>query len=180
MFKEWAAVRRLLLVYLDAGGAAGIQALQPALHRLRAALPDTHISLWAREEDELEAHRLAGVNTLLCTGDNWAAGMEDLAARLGTRSFDAALILTEPGASPFTPAYACYLAGIPVRLGQSVEFGGSVLSHRISPAFPPLPAAQHHLHLLHAVGLARPPAPRPGTPAQLAKEQKHEPRCKWS
>ncbi|MBW4463225.1 MAG: hypothetical protein KME47_23735 [Nodosilinea sp. WJT8-NPBG4] len=42
--------------------------------------------------------------------------------------FDAAVILTAPGQSPYTLGYLCYLAGIPIRIGQSGEFGGQVLS----------------------------------------------------
>ncbi|MBD1874329.1 hypothetical protein H6F75_12615 [Nodosilinea sp. FACHB-131] len=42
--------------------------------------------------------------------------------------FDAAVILTAPGKSPYTLGYLCYLAGIPIRIGQSSEFGGQVLS----------------------------------------------------
>lgn len=43
--------------------------------------------------------------------------------------FAAALILTEPGQSPYTLGYLCYLAGIPMRVGRSQEFGGQVLTH---------------------------------------------------
>jgi hypothetical protein len=48
---------------------------------------------------------------------------------LRAHQFDASIIFTSFSQSPYPPAYACYLAGIPVRIGQSKEFGGSVLSH---------------------------------------------------
>ncbi|PZV07414.1 MAG: hypothetical protein DCF32_07330 [Leptolyngbya sp.] len=47
--------------------------------------------------------------------------------------FDAAIMLTAPGQSPYTLGYLCYLAGIPIRVGQSGEFGGQVLSHCAPP-----------------------------------------------
>jgi ADP-heptose:LPS heptosyltransferase len=52
---------------------------------------------------------------------------------LRTRKFDAAFIFTSFSQSPFPPAYACYLAGIPTRIGQSKEFGGGLLSLAVSP-----------------------------------------------
>ncbi|NJL22052.1 MAG: hypothetical protein HC895_16540 [Leptolyngbyaceae cyanobacterium SM1_3_5] len=47
--------------------------------------------------------------------------------------FDGAIVLTAPMQSPYPAAYRCYLAGIPIRVGQSIEFGGGVLSHCIEP-----------------------------------------------
>ncbi|WAL61746.1 glycosyltransferase family 9 protein [Thermocoleostomius sinensis] len=52
---------------------------------------------------------------------------------LRQHSFDAALIFTPPTRSPYAMAYACYLAGIPIRVGQSCEFGGGVLSICVTP-----------------------------------------------
>lgn len=54
-------------------------------------------------------------------------------AWLRQQQFDAALILTLPGQSPYTLGYLCYLAGIPIRIGHSHEFGGQVLSHCSPP-----------------------------------------------
>ncbi|MBE9159300.1 hypothetical protein IQ265_21055 [Nodosilinea sp. LEGE 06152] len=54
-------------------------------------------------------------------------------AWLRQQQFDAAVIFTAPGQSPYTLGYLCYLAGIPIRIGQSCEFGGQVLSHCSPP-----------------------------------------------
>lgn len=54
-------------------------------------------------------------------------------AWLRQQQFDAAVIFTAPGQSPYTLGYLCYLAGIPIRIGQSYEFGGQVLSHCSPP-----------------------------------------------
>lgn len=66
--------------------------------------------------------------------------------------FEAAIVLTAPRQSPYPVAYRCYLAGIPIRIGQSIEFGGGVLSHCISPIETDDITA-HHLHLLRSIGL---------------------------
>jgi len=66
--------------------------------------------------------------------------------------FQAAIVFTRPGESPWLLAYTCYLAGVPLRAGQSVEFGGAVLSH---PIRPPDDGADRHLALVEALGLRK-------------------------
>jgi hypothetical protein len=66
--------------------------------------------------------------------------------------FDAAITLTLPNQSPFSLAYLCYLAGIPIRIGQSQEFGGGVLSLCIQPPAEPVSLLEYNLHLLKAAG----------------------------
>lgn len=68
------------------------------------------------------------------------------------KSFEAAVVLTPPARSPFSLAYLCYLAKIPIRLGQSMEFGGGVLSHCVSPPLEPVTIADYQLHLLKSAG----------------------------
>lgn len=67
--------------------------------------------------------------------------------------FAAAIVFTAPNQSPYAVAYRCYLGGIPIRIGQSIEFGGGVLSHCIQPIETDDITA-HHLHLLRSIGLA--------------------------
>jgi ADP-heptose:LPS heptosyltransferase len=52
-----------------------------------------------------------------------------LLEQIRSQRYDAAFIFTSFAQSPYPPAYLCYMAGIPIRIGQSKEFGGSVLSH---------------------------------------------------
>jgi ADP-heptose:LPS heptosyltransferase len=47
---------------------------------------------------------------------------------LAALRFDAALCFTSFSQSPQPPGYVCYLAGIPLRAGESKEFGGRVLT----------------------------------------------------
>lgn len=150
MLEEWAGVRRLLLVCGENGEPA-LDALQPALSRLRAALPGVHLSLWTAHRLRETAGALPGLDALLTFPAAWLEDVEPVIAAIRDARYDAALIFTAPGASPYGAAYACYLAGVPVRLGQSVEFGGAVLSHRIIPPSPALPPVAHHLHLVSQV-----------------------------
>jgi hypothetical protein len=66
--------------------------------------------------------------------------------------FDAAIMLTLPNHSPFSLAYLCYLAGIPIRIGQSQEFGGGVLSLCVQPPAEPVSLLEYNLHLLKVAG----------------------------
>ncbi|MCU0547966.1 MAG: hypothetical protein MUC48_01340 [Leptolyngbya sp. Prado105] len=75
----------------------------------------------------------------------------DLIEILRQRAFQAVLIFTQPHQSCYSLAYLCYLAGIPIRIGQSVEFAGGVLSTWIKPIA--VPAADYHLHLLKSCDL---------------------------
>jgi hypothetical protein len=113
---------------------ASIQ-LQPVLK----ALPQQAILTWNGTEYCLDDHR---VTTPL-----------DLIQLLRSRAFQAALIFTQPHQSCYSLAYLCYLAGIPIRIGQSVEFAGGVLSQWIKPISDPVPAADYHLHLLKSCDL---------------------------
>jgi hypothetical protein len=70
-------------------------------------------------------------------------------AWLQQQSFAAALIFTNPGRSPYSRAYLCYLAGITIRLGASCEFGGGVLSHCF-PAPETASIADSYRYLLHS------------------------------
>jgi hypothetical protein len=56
---------------------------------------------------------------------NWLGAVD----WLRQKRFTAAVILTGAGQSPYTLGYLCYLAGIPIRVGRSREFGGQVLTH---------------------------------------------------
>ena len=49
------------------------------------------------------------------------------------RQFDAAIIFTSFTQSPHPPAYVCYLAGVPLRIAQSKEFGGGLLTQWVRP-----------------------------------------------
>lgn len=158
----WGAVRRLLVVRLDNVG--DLLMLGPALRTIRHHLPGAHVTLLGSGAAPLVAPMLPEVDDVLVERVVWqdASGALDLdparelelVARLADGQFDAALIFTSFSQSPWPPAYACYLAGIPLRAGQAGDFGGSLLT----TAVPSLPAEAHqvdrNLHLLEGLGFA--------------------------
>lgn len=76
--------------------------------------------------------------------------LSDLVAELRSLSCDAAVILTSVGQSPYSAAYLCYLAGIPIRIGCSCEFGGGVLTHWVK-TLPEKEPVDRHLSLLRLI-----------------------------
>ena len=65
---------------------------------------------------------------------------------------DAAIILTSFSQTPWPAAYACYLAGIPIRAGHAPDFGGSLLTHPVAGPTP-VHQAERNLHVLEALGV---------------------------
>jgi len=154
--------RRVLVVRLDNVG--DVVLLTPALRALRRALPDAHVTLLASPAGAHVAPLLTAVDEVRTLRALWQdasgalpfdparerAAVDDLAAG----AYDAALIATSFSQSPHPPAYACYLAGIPIRAALSPDFAGSVLSHPVAA-----PAAGGHqadrtLALLAGLGIA--------------------------
>ena len=76
----------------------------------------------------------------------------ELVKMLRDRRFDAAVIFTSFSQTPYGPAYACYLAGIPLRLGDSKEFGGSLLTNEVRDMPDEIQQAERNLRLLESVG----------------------------
>lgn len=144
---SWQPVRRLLLVHTDETAAASLTA---ALQVLRQALPceQTCLTLTA------DTYQFSPSPLLDSSPAAGKRHSDALIQAIHDRHFDAAIIFTAPDRSPYSLAYLCYLAGIPLRLGQSREFGGSVLSHCIPPPIDPVSIADHHLHLLTAAGFS--------------------------
>lgn len=159
---DWRAIRRILVVRLNNIG--DVVMLGPALRAVRAALPGAEVTLLAAPAGALAAPMLPWVDEVLVHRAIWQdasgamaldPGRESaLAAELRSRRFDAALIFTSFSQSPYPPAYACYLAGIPIRVGQSKEFGGSVLSRWVRPLPDGVHQVDRNLHLLESIGFA--------------------------
>lgn len=153
---------RILAIRLDNLG--DVIMLGPALRAVKAAMPKARITLLCAPAGAQAAPLLPWVDDLLVHRAIWqdASGAMPLdpvremafIETLRAGQYDAALIFTSFSQSPYPPAMACYLAGIPVRIGQSREFGGSLLSQWVQP----LPDAAHqtdrNLHLVNAAGYA--------------------------
>lgn len=147
---NWQEVKRLLVVFV--GVNTGITSLQPALQRIREALAHTEIALLTSIWDTQPL--LAWVNYTIPYTTAWqdVVREKELVEKLRQLLFDAVIIFTDKVESPYPLAYLSYLAGIPIRVGQSREFGGSVLSHWIKPPLDDLPDINPHLYLLDAAG----------------------------
>jgi lipopolysaccharide heptosyltransferase II len=160
----WRGVKRILAVRMDNIG--DVIMLGPALRALRHNLPDASITLLASPGGAQVAPLLPWVDDVI----PWRALWQDISGQipfdplheldlieeLQEKEFDAAFIFTSFSQSPFPPAYACYLAGIPVRVGHSKEFGGGVLSLAGRPPPEEGHQAERNLALIELAGMEVP------------------------
>ena len=158
----WESVRNLLAVRLDNVG--DLVMLGPALRAVRQSLRSARVTLLAAGAGPQVAPLLPDVDAVMVEQVVWQdAGRRleldparelALVERIAAGAFDGALIFTSFSQSPWPPAYACYLAGIPLRAAQAGDFGGSLLTHVV----PALPREAHqvdrNLHLLEGLGFA--------------------------
>lgn len=158
---DLAGVRRLLAIRLDNIG--DVVMTGPALRALRDAAPDATISLLCSPAGREAAGLLPWVDETVVARALWqdVGGRLPLdphrelalVERLRAGRYEAAFVFTSFSQTAFPAAYACYLAGIPIRAGQAADFGGSVLSHAIAPAPDGTHQAERNLHLVEALGL---------------------------
>lgn len=155
---------RILAIRLDNVG--DVIMLSPALRAMKAALPDASITLMASPAGAQVAPLLPWVD------DCWPveAVWQDASGRMPLdrlrehrliddirwRGFDAAFVFTSFSQSPYPPAYACYLAGVPMRVAESKEFGGGVLTHTAQPLPDETHQVDRNLHLLETAGVPAP------------------------
>lgn len=133
---DWSRLDRVLAVRLDNLG--DVVMVTPALRALRAALrPGACLDLLASPGGAALAPLLPwvdGVHALRAVWQDASGALpQDPARELALveqlRAYDAVVVFTSFAQSPYAVAYAAYLAGVPVRVGVSKEFAGSVLSH---------------------------------------------------
>lgn len=156
---RWAGVRRLLVMRLDNIGDVVLTG--PTLRALRENLPSAHITVMASPGGAAAARLLPWVDEVLPWRVLWQdlgrlpfdpARELDMLETLRRGRYDAAVILTSFSQSPHPAGYACYLAGIPLRLGESKEFGGGSLSDAAPPTPDALHQAERNLRLVESVG----------------------------
>lgn len=157
-------IQRVLVVRLDNIG--DVVLLGPSLRALRETLPQASITLLTSPAGRQAAPLLPWVDETLVCEALWQDVSGHLSfdpqreiqliEELRSHDFQLALIFTSFSQSPFPAAYACYMAGIPHRVGFSKEFGGRVLS--LSPAPPPdeMHQAERNLCLLEQLDLPLP------------------------
>src|SRR4051812_2412910 len=155
-----AGARRVLVLRLDNLG--DVLLTGPVFRALRAALPDAELVLLASPGGAAAASLLPWVDRVETVRAVWQdaqgrlpldpARELALVERLRALDADAAVILTSFSQTAWAPAYACYLAGIPVRAGHAPDFGGSLLSHPV-PGPAPEHQADRNLHVVRALGV---------------------------
>ncbi|MCU0491127.1 MAG: glycosyltransferase family 9 protein [Chloroflexaceae bacterium] len=155
----WLEATNILAVRLDNTG--DVVMLGPALRAVKETTPAARITLLASPGGGLAAPLLPWIDDVL----TWRALWQDLGSlpfdpprerelidMLAARQFDAALIFSSFSQTPHVPGYVCYLAGIPLRAGESKEFGGRVLTTALAPAPDELHQAERNLRLVEALG----------------------------
>lgn len=155
----WSEARRLLVMRLDNIG--DVVMTGPVLRALKENLPASSLTLMASPGGSLAAPLLPWVDDVL----TWRVVWQDLgrltldparelamveAMRAG--GYDAAVVLTSFKQTPHPAGYACYLAGIPLRLGESKEWGGGVLTDEVTAAGDELHQAERNLRLVEHAG----------------------------
>jgi ADP-heptose:LPS heptosyltransferase len=158
---DWAGLRRVLVVRQDNLG--DVLATGPALRALRRAAPSAALHLLAAPAGAAAADLLPEVDAVLVHSPTWQlagpAPAPDPAAelalvqRLRDGAYDAAVVLTSFSQSPWPAAYACLLAGIPLRVGLSKEFGGALLTHWVPSPPDELHQVDRALYLLARLGV---------------------------
>ncbi len=131
----------------------------PALRSIKAHLPQAKVTLMASPGGSIAASLLPWVDEVL----TWRVLWQDL-GRLTfdparewklvetLREFDAVIIFTSFSQSPHPAAFVSCLAGIPLRLGESKETGGTMLTHEIPAAPDELHQVERNLRLIESVG----------------------------
>jgi ADP-heptose:LPS heptosyltransferase len=161
---SWHDVRRVLVIHL--GDIEDVVLTSSALRALRQSLPAAVITLMTLPGVSQLAFDLPCVDRVLVyesAGFPYSNAEHELAAieLISRNAFDAAVIFTNPQESPYPLAYICYLAGIPIRLGQSQEFGGGLLSDWVKLKGANTHPEDQHLFLLSAFSSAGQPLEPP-------------------
>lgn len=159
MDPEWASVRNILVMRLDNIG--DVVMTGPALRAIKANLPQARLTLMASPAGSLAAPLLPWIDDVLTWRVLWQdlGGLEfdpnrewQMVSALRQREFDAAIIFTSFSQTPYPAAVACYLAGIPLRLGQSKEKGNGILTTELASGPDAVHQVERNLRLIETVG----------------------------
>lgn len=154
MLPELQNVRRVLV--MQVGSRQDLMLTIPALQKLRELLGDATITLMVSpcsSEISIELPWVDEVFVYEGADRKFVDAERELAliSKLRQSAFDCAVIFTNPGESPYPLAYICYLAGIPIRIGQSQEFGGGVLSQWVKLSSKETHSVDKHFLLIESL-----------------------------
>lgn len=159
MHDRWLSVRNLLVMRLDNIG--DVIMTSPALRSLKENLPQARLTLVASPGGSLAAELLPWIDEVLTCRVLWQdlgrlafdpAREWQLIETLSQRGFDAAIIFTSFNQSPHPAAFVSCLAGIGLRLGESKETGGGILTDELQSAPDELHQVERNLRLIESVG----------------------------
>lgn len=156
----WLSARHILAIRLDNIG--DVIMLGPALRAVKETSPRARITLLASTAGATAAPLLPWIDDVIA----WRPSWQDIGGRvpfdpayemqlisiLAQRNFDGALIFTSFSQTPHVPGYVCYLAGIPLRAGESKEFGGNTLTTELRGAPDELHQVERNLRLVEHLG----------------------------
>ena len=159
--RDWAGVRRLLVLRLDNIG--DVLMTGPALRAIRLSRPEARIGLLASPSGAQAAALLPWIDEVRAERVLWQelspppfepARDAALIERLRAGRWDGAVVLTSFSQSPHAAALACRRAGVPLVAGASDEAGAS-LTHRLPKGDPARHQVERNLALVRALGFAR-------------------------
>ena len=158
--KGWLEARNILVVRLDNIG--DVIMLGPALRAVKETSPQARLTLLASPGGTTAVPLLPWIDDVITWRPIWQdvggrmafdpAHERELVDLLARRAFDAALIFTSFSQTPHVPGYVCYLAGIPLRAGESKEFAGSTLTVELKGTPDQLHQAERNLRLVEQLG----------------------------
>ncbi|ARV59750.1 glycosyl transferase [Nostocales cyanobacterium HT-58-2] len=152
-------LRNILVMRLDNIG--DVIMTSPALRAIKENLPECSLTLMASPGGAQAAELLPWVDAVLPWRVVWQdlgkldfdpAREWELVRRLQAGKFDAAIIFTSFSQSPHPAGFLCYLAGIPLRVGESKEAGNGVLTLEVPSAPDEIHQVERNLRLIEAAG----------------------------
>lgn len=155
----WNRARDILAMRLDNIG--DVIMAGPALRAIKANLPEARLTLMASPAGAQAAELLPWIDDVLPWRVLWQdlghldfnpAREWELVTALRERRFDAAIIFTSFSQTPHPAGFICYLAGIPLRLGESKETGEGALTGTLVAAPDELHQAERNLRLIESAG----------------------------
>jgi len=161
MMSGWLEARNIVAVRQDNLG--DVVMLGPALRAVKQAVPRARLTLLASPGGAAAAPLLPELDDVISWRSLWQdlghlpfdpAREYALIERLAACHFDAALIFTSFAQTPHAAGYVCYLAGIPLRAGESKEFGGACLTTTLPSAPDAIHQVERNLRLVEALGFA--------------------------
>jgi ADP-heptose:LPS heptosyltransferase len=158
----WLEARNLLAIRLDNMG--DMVMLGPALRAIKDTSPAARVTVLASPAGARATTLLPWLDDVM----TWEPVWQDTNGRLpqdplrerrlidqiAERSFDGALVFTSFSQDPHVPGYVCYLAGIPLRAGESKEFAGGTLTTELSSAPDSLHQTERNLRLIESLGFS--------------------------